>query len=102
MMAVMMLPGATPAVLRRAQASGQLSIVPLFVGAYLAVSTLAGVAVFALYRPHGAITAGSAVIAAGVYAELTPLKSYFRRRCSAAAAGPESSSGPAASARASD
>ncbi|MCU1495183.1 MAG: hypothetical protein JWO62_2947 [Acidimicrobiaceae bacterium] len=83
MMAAMMLPGATPAVSRRAQVSGQLSVVPLFVGSYLAVWTLVGVAVFALYRPHGAITAGSVVIAAGVY-ELTPLKSRFRRRCSAA------------------
>jgi predicted metal-binding membrane protein len=82
MMAAMMLPGATPAVSRRAQATGQLSVVPLFVGSYLAVWTLVGVAVFALYRPHGAISAGVVVIVAGVY-ELTPLKSHFRRRCSA-------------------
>jgi predicted metal-binding membrane protein len=82
MMAAMMLPGATPAVSRRAQATGQLSVVPLFVGSYLAVWTLVGVAVFALYRPHGAISAGVVVIVAGVY-ELTPLKSRFRRRCSA-------------------
>jgi predicted metal-binding membrane protein len=82
MMAAMMLPGATPAVSRRAQATGQLSVVPLFVGSYLAVWTLVGVAVFALYRPHGATTAGIVVILVGVY-ELTPLKSHFRRRCSA-------------------
>jgi predicted metal-binding membrane protein len=54
--------------------------VPLFVGSYLAVWTLVGIAVFALYRPHGSLAAGAIVIAAGVY-ELTPLKRHFRRRC---------------------
>src|SRR4029077_12645693 len=53
---------------------------PLFVGSYLAVWTLVGVAVFALYRPHGSFIAGVVVVAAGLY-ELTPLKQYFRRRC---------------------
>jgi predicted metal-binding membrane protein len=52
MMAAMMLPGATPAVLRRAHASGRVSAVPLFVGSYLAVWTLVGVVVYALYRPQ--------------------------------------------------
>src|SRR5260370_12175094 len=80
MMAAMMLPGAAPAVLRRAHASGRVRAVPLFVGSYLAVWTLVGVAVYALYRPHGAIAAGAVAIAAGVY-EFTPLKQYFRRRC---------------------
>jgi predicted metal-binding membrane protein len=80
MMAAMMLPGAVPAVLRRADASGRLRAVPLFVGSYLAVWILVGVAVYGLYRPHGSIAAGAIVIAAGVY-ELTPLKQYFRRRC---------------------
>jgi predicted metal-binding membrane protein len=80
MMAAMMLPGATPAVLRRARASGRLRTVPLFLGSYLAVWTLVGVAVYALYRPHESFAAGAAVIAAGIY-ELTPLKRYFRRRC---------------------
>jgi predicted metal-binding membrane protein len=80
MMAAMMLPGATPAVVRRAHASGQVRAVPLFVGSYLAVWTLVGVAVYALYRPHGSFAAGAVVIAAGVY-ELTPLKQRFRRRC---------------------
>jgi predicted metal-binding membrane protein len=79
MMAAMMLPGASPAVLRRAHASG-VRAVPLFVGSYLAVWTLVGVAVYALYRPHGSFAAGALVIAAGVY-ELTPLKQHFRRRC---------------------
>ena len=80
MMAAMMLPGAAPAVLRRAHASGRVRAVPLFVGSYLAVWTLVGVAVYALYRPHGSFAAGAVVIAAGVY-ELTPLKQHFRRRC---------------------
>ena len=53
---------------------------PLFVGSYLAVWTLVGVAVYALYRPHGSLAAGVVAIAAGVY-ELTPLKRHFRRRC---------------------
>jgi predicted metal-binding membrane protein len=80
MMAAMMLPGAVPAVLRRAHASGGVRAVPLFVGSYLAVWALVGVAVYALYRPHGSIAAGAVVIAAGVY-EFTPLKRHFRRRC---------------------
>jgi predicted metal-binding membrane protein len=54
--------------------------VPLFVGSYLAVWALVGVAVYAAYRPHGSAAAGVVAIAAGVY-ELTPLKQYFRRRC---------------------
>jgi predicted metal-binding membrane protein len=80
MMAAMMLPGAAPAVLRRAHASGRLRAVPLFVGSYLAVWTLVGVAVYAVYRPHGYVAAGAIAIAAGVY-EFTPLKKHFRRRC---------------------
>ena len=79
-MAAMMLPGAAPAVLRFAHASGRVRAVPLFVGSYLAVWTLVGVAVYALYRPHGSFAAGAVAIAAGVY-ELTPLKQHFRRRC---------------------
>jgi predicted metal-binding membrane protein len=79
MMAAMMLPGAAPAVLRHARATG-VHAVPLFVGSYLAVWTLVGVAVYALYRPHGSLAAGALVIAAGVY-ELTPLKQHFRRLC---------------------
>jgi predicted metal-binding membrane protein len=77
MMAAMMLPGAVPAVLRRAHASGQVAAVPLFVGSYLAVWTLVGLAVFALYRPHGTAAGGVVAIAAGVY-ELTPLKQRCR------------------------
>jgi predicted metal-binding membrane protein len=80
MMAAMMLPGALPAVSRYAVARGRVRAVPLFVGPYLAVWALVGIAVYALYRPHTAIAAGGLVIGAGVY-ELTPLKRYFRRRC---------------------
>ena len=80
MMAAMMLPGAAPAVLRRAHANGRVRAVLLFVGSYIAVWTLVGVAVYALYRPHGSSAAGALVIAAGVY-ELTRLKRDCRRRC---------------------
>jgi len=80
MMAAMMLPGAAPAVMRHAHASGRVRAVTLFVGSYLAVWTLVGVAVYALYRPHGSFAAGAVVIAAGAY-EFTPLKRHFRRRC---------------------
>jgi predicted metal-binding membrane protein len=80
MMTAMMLPGAAPAVARRAQASGRVRAVPLFVGSYLAVWTLVGLAVYASYRPHGSFATGTVAIAAGVY-ELTPLKQHFRRRC---------------------
>jgi predicted metal-binding membrane protein len=80
MMAAMMLPGAAPAVLRRAKASGWVRAVPLFIGSYLAVWALVGAATYALYRPHGSVAAGALTIAAGVY-EFTPLKRHFRRRC---------------------
>src|SRR5262245_65790047 len=80
MMAAMMLPGAAPAVLRRAQASGGVRAVPMFVGSYLAVWALVGVAVYALYRPHGSVAAAAVTIAAGLY-ELTPVKGRFGGRC---------------------
>jgi predicted metal-binding membrane protein len=80
MMAAMMLPGAAPAVLRHAHASGHVRAVLLFVGSYLAVWALVGVAVYAVYRPHGSFAAGVITIAAGIY-EFTPLKQFFRRRC---------------------
>jgi predicted metal-binding membrane protein len=79
MMAAMMLPGAAPAVLRRAQAGG-VRAVPLFVGSYLAIWALAGVVVYAVDRPHGTLVAGVVTIAAGIY-EFTPLKQHYRRRC---------------------
>ena len=80
MMGAMMLPGATPAVLTRAHAGRRLGTVPLFVGSYLAVWTLVGVAVYAVYRPHGTAVAGGLAIAAGIY-ELAPLKRHFREHC---------------------
>jgi predicted metal-binding membrane protein len=80
MMAAMMLPGAIPAVLRRAQRGGVVRVVPLFVASYLAVWALVGVAVYWLYQPHDALAAGVIVMAAGAY-ELTPVKQEFRRRC---------------------
>jgi predicted metal-binding membrane protein len=79
MMAAMMLPGAAPAVVRRAHA-GSPRAVPLFVGSYLVVWALVGIAVYVLYRPHGSVVAGVVAIAAGLY-ELTPLKQSFRGRC---------------------
>jgi predicted metal-binding membrane protein len=80
MMAAMMIPGAAPAVVRHVHAGGRVLAVPLFVGSYLAVWALVGVAVYGVYRPHGSVAAGAVVIAAGVY-EFTPLKQRFRRRC---------------------
>jgi predicted metal-binding membrane protein len=80
MMAAMMLPGVASVVVRYAHASGRLRAVPAFVGSYLAVWTLVGVAVYALYRPHETFAAGATAIAAGAY-ELTPLKRHFRRCC---------------------
>ena len=80
MMAAMMLPGAAAAVVRHVHASSRALAVPLFVASYLAVWALVGVAVYAVYRPHGSAATGAIVIAAGVY-EVTPLKQRFRRRC---------------------
>jgi predicted metal-binding membrane protein len=78
MMAAMMLPGAAPEVFSHVQKSG-VRAVPLFLGSYLALWTLAGMAIYALYRPHGSVAAGVFAIGAGVY-ELTPLKQHARRR----------------------
>ncbi len=80
MMAAMMLPGAVPAILQRAGSSGVLRAVTPFVTSYIAVWTLVGVLVYALYRPHGTLLAAIVVIAAGVY-ELTPMKRRCRERC---------------------
>src|SRR5258708_18900262 len=79
MMAAMMLPGAAPAVLRRACAA-VVRAGPLCGASYLAVWRLAGVVVSAAYRRQGSLVAGVVVIAAGLY-ELTPFKQRFRRRC---------------------
>src|SRR5947207_10724720 len=78
MMAAMMLPGATPAVLRRVGDTGQVGAAAALLAEYLAVWTLAGLAVYACDRPHGTAVAGVLAIAAGEY-ELNPRKLYFRR-----------------------
>jgi predicted metal-binding membrane protein len=80
MMTAMMLPGAIPAMLRRTDASGRALAAPAFAASYVAIWAVVGIAVYALYRPHGTIAAGVVVIAAGVY-ELTPVKRHFRRQC---------------------
>src|SRR6266545_1557323 len=64
MMAAMMLPGAVPAAARFARAKGRALAAPLFAGSYLAVWTVVGLAVYALYRPHGSSAAGALTIAA--------------------------------------
>ncbi|HXJ66110.1 MAG TPA: DUF2182 domain-containing protein [Actinomycetota bacterium] len=81
MMAAMMLPGAVPALVRRARADGGgVTGATVFLGSYLGVWALVGLVVYALYRPHGPFAAGVLTIAAGVY-ELTPPKRQLRRRC---------------------
>jgi predicted metal-binding membrane protein len=76
----MMLPGAAPAVSRSIRIDGRALAAPLFAGSYLAVWTVVGLVVYALYQPHGTFVAGALTVAAGVY-ELTPLKRNCRRRC---------------------
>jgi len=80
MMAAMMLPSAAPAVVNCVRGSERALAAARFVVSYLVVWTLVGLAVYALYRPHGSIAAGGVAIAAGIY-ELTPFKRYCRRRC---------------------
>ena len=80
MMAAMMLPGAAPALVRRARSGRSLLAVPHFAASYLAVWTAVGLLAYALYVPHGTVVAGALVVAAGLY-ELTPLKRACRRRC---------------------
>jgi predicted metal-binding membrane protein len=73
MMAAMMLPGAAPAAVRVPR-------VAPFVATYLAVWAAVGLAVYAVYQPHGALAAGAVTVAAGLY-ELTPFKRRCRERC---------------------
>lgn len=80
MMAAMMLPGAIPAVVRHVRAEGRVRDTSLFAGSYLAVWAAVGLAVYVIYRPHGAAAAGGLTVAAGLY-ELTWLKRNCRRRC---------------------
>jgi predicted metal-binding membrane protein len=79
MMAAMMLPGTVPA-LRRLVGSASNARVLRFPASYLAVWTLIGFLVYAVYRPHGTTTAALITVAAGLY-EVTPLKRVCRRRC---------------------
>jgi predicted metal-binding membrane protein len=80
MMAAMMLPGAVPVLVRRARGPRPVLAVSRFAGVYLGVWALVGLAVYALYSPHGTVAAGIITISAGIY-ELTPLKRRCRRRC---------------------
>lgn len=80
MMAAMMLPGTAPAARRLARAGGRVLDIALYVGSYLAIWAVFGIAVYCLYRPHGTATAGAFAVAAGAY-ELTPLKRRFREMC---------------------
>jgi predicted metal-binding membrane protein len=73
MMAAMMLPGV-------AQATVRVGRFAPFVATYLAIWAAVGVAVYALYQPHGALAAGAVTVVAGLY-ELTPLKRRCRERC---------------------
>lgn len=78
--AAMMLPGAAPAIARRARVTGRARAALRFAGFYLVIWALAGVVAYVIDRPHGSLAAGAVAIAAGVY-ELTPVKRHFRRRC---------------------
>jgi predicted metal-binding membrane protein len=80
MMAAMMLPSAVPAIARRARERDGALAAPLFAGSYLGIWALAALALWLLYRPPGALTAGALIVGAGLY-ELTPLKRECRRRC---------------------
>ena len=80
MMAAMMLPGTAWSALRIAADRRRFLDVPRYVASYLGVWSLAGVVVFAVYRPHGTTVGGAMTVAAGLY-ELTPIKGRFRRMC---------------------
>ena len=80
MMAAMMIPGATPAIVRRARHGGGALETPLFTGAYFAIWLLAGLAVWQLYRPPGAVAA-AALVAAGALYQCSGVQRACRRRC---------------------
>jgi predicted metal-binding membrane protein len=80
MMAAMMLPGAVPTIARRTRESDSVLAAPRFAGSYLGIWALAALAMYLLYRPPGAATAGALIVGAGLY-EFTPLKRECRRRC---------------------
>ena len=80
MMAAMMLPGTAPLVKRTIGADGRVGDVSRCLAGYLGTWAVLGVAVYALYRPHGTAAAGALTLAAGAY-ELTPMKRRFREKC---------------------
>lgn len=80
MMAAMMLPGIAPAARRLARAGGRGLDIGLYVGSYLAIWAVFGIAVYCVYRPHGTAIAGAIAVAASAY-ELTLRKRRFRERC---------------------
>ena len=80
MMAAMMLPGAVPAVVRRAHVSGRVWAVPLFVGSYLAVWALVGVAVYGLY-PAARVLGRRCGRNRGGCLRAHPPERRFRRAC---------------------
>jgi predicted metal-binding membrane protein len=82
MMTAMMLPGAVPAIARRSRGRDGMLAAPLFAGSYLSAWVAAGIAMWLLYRPPAAMTAGALTVAAGLY-ELTSFKRECRRRCQA-------------------
>jgi predicted metal-binding membrane protein len=82
MMATMMLPGAAPAIARRARERDGALGAPLFAALYAATWLVAGLAVYALYRPPGELAAAALVAVGGLY-ELTPFKRACRERCRA-------------------
>jgi len=80
MMAAMMLPGAAPAIVRLVRERDGVLAAPLFATLYFGIWVLAGLAVYAVYRPPGPVAPGALVIAGGLY-ELTPFKRACRARC---------------------
>jgi predicted metal-binding membrane protein len=80
MMAAMMLPGTAPVMQKMVRVGGRLLDLPRYLGGYLAIWVICGLAVYAAYRPHGTVAAGAVTLAAGAY-ELTPIKRRFRQMC---------------------
>jgi predicted metal-binding membrane protein len=79
MMAAMMLPGTAPLAKKMIGADGRLGDMFRCLAVYLGIWAVLGVAVYAVYRPHGAAVAGACTVAAGAY-ELTPMKRRFREK----------------------
>jgi predicted metal-binding membrane protein len=79
MMAAMMLPSAAPAIWRR---QGGVLGRGSFAVAYVAVWTIAGLAIYAVYRPPAPAVAAALVAGALAYS-LTPFARACRRRCRA-------------------